>query len=171
MHKVGVVVSALGLILGAAGLGGCSSILGLDDPRLGAGDHDGGPDAATDGAPGPDALDAATGPDANPDDVVGTWRITNVLLDGTTLVTNLDIRGYGFQAEVYEGGHFRTIDGEGTEHGTFVIHDVPQGTYYLKVNVPGEIWPSYYVTDRRSLQLGDTQVGRPAASPSAPSMV
>lgn len=59
-------------------------------------------------------------------------------------------------------GSFTTIQGRGNADGSFVIDNVPNGTYYLRVG------NQYFVTDADSFDLSDAEVGRPNKVPADP---
>jgi hypothetical protein len=70
------------------------------------------------------------------------------------------------------GGGFTTVEGTVKTDGSFTIPNVPAGTYYLRVDhkyLWSEDWyPSFYVTEERSIDLSDIDQGRPDVAVATP---
>jgi cysteine-rich repeat protein len=136
-------------------LGGCNSLLGIDDLHLS--------DAGADDDVAPDA------PVAPPDTVVGTSNVRYIALDGATTQAPEDLSGWTVQAYIPDDTQtsgYRIVDGEGLADGTFSIADVPEdATYMLRLlapELPGRPAPvpRFFVTDEHVLDLGYNVVGR-----------
>jgi hypothetical protein len=83
----------------------------------------------------------------------------------STKVTNVpkDLTTAGIAALVPQtNGTFTTIQGRGNADGTFVIDNVPNGTYYLRAG------NKYFVTDAESFDLTSAIGGRPNVAVAAP---
>lgn len=140
--------SSLSSVLALAlGVTGCSSILGIDDPRLTDG-----------GSPPGDATDAP--PDAATDQVSGRsfYRVTT--RTGTSEVA-LDLSATPVRALVADGAEptgYRVVNGTGRADGTFAITGVPAGARYLL-----SIGANYHDTDQHVIDRHFDVVGRPDA--------
>lgn len=132
----------------AAGLAGCSSILGIDDPRL--------TDA---GGPPVDATDASI--DAADDEVTGSSYYRVASRTGNPEVVPIDLSATPIRALVVDTGQasgYRIVNGIGRADGTFTITGVPPAARYLL-----SFGTSYHDTDRRVIDRHFDVVGRPDA--------
>src|SRR5262249_40598219 len=139
-------------------------ILGLGDVH-GSSQADASPDASpADGMP--DAMPAApTCGVAPPGSVVGCAHIRHFLADGSTAMDDLDFSVLTVQAYVYDSTAktFQVVTGAGKKDGTFQIDNVPPGaSFYVSIADPNALFPGYYFTDQRSIDLGFSEDGRPA---------
>ncbi len=125
-------------LLGVSALGGCTSLLGIDELTV-----------------------------AGADGVAGTSTITWARPDGTTPQTGEDLTGYTIRAFVPDAaapGGFIPIDGTGDATGHFTIPTAPAGDYLLELTRPGAP-PALFAVDRLDLDAGYVTVGRPGATP------
>ncbi len=151
---------------------GCNAILGIGDVHTSTGSADAQPDAPT-----PDAAPPLTCPASSNGNVVGCWFDDYIVSPTSTIQIANDLSGYTIQAYVPDqsASGFTKFNATIIGKGIFTLDGIPaQTTYYLRLfngNSPTAI-PTFYVTDRRDLDLGLVGIGRPDATPvSAPKTV
>lgn len=141
--------SSLSSVLALAlGVTGCSSILGIDDPRLTDG-----------GSPPGDATDAS--PDAAADQVNGRSFYRVASRTGSTTELAIDLSATPIRALIPDGAEatgYRVVNGAGRADGTFSIAGVPAGARYLL-----SIGTTYHDTDQHVIDRHFDVAGRPDA--------
>lgn len=114
----------------------------------------------TGGGAGGGAVGGGTGGGApGPNDISGSGTRTFLLADGGTTTNTPNLSTSTIGAWITEDGGLVYRAGSGQTNGTFVVPNVPQGQYMLRLN------GSYYVTSTRTFNLDYDVVGRPNAVP------
>ena len=96
---------------------------------------------------------------AGPGDVTGTGTRTFLLADGGTTSDQPNLSTSQVGAWITLDGGLVYRMGTGQTNGTFVIPNVPQGPYLLRLN------STFYATSTRAVNLDFDTVGRPNAMP------
>jgi hypothetical protein len=145
---------------GAGGGGGGGSIGGGGGGATGGGGGGGGVvGGGTGGSVGGGAGGGTGGGTAGPNDVTGHGTRLFLLADGGTAGSLPNLSTATIGAWITEDGGLVFRTGAGQTNGTFVIPNVPQGPYLLRLN------STYFVTSTRDLNLDYALAGRPDAVP------
>jgi cysteine-rich repeat protein len=135
-------ICAASVVIGGAG---CAQLLGLGDLTF---------------------VDSEECPTAPPDTVIACATITHVRPDGTTYTSRKDLSHFTVAAYIVDTGAsgFRVVSGTAGSDGIARIDGVPDGTpYYFRLQDPQDSqypWPHYFYTDKRTLDIGNAQIGR-----------
>ncbi len=105
------------------------------------------------------AVGGSGGGTVTANDITGSGRRTFLLADGGTTSDTPNLSTSTIGAWVTEDGGLVYRAGTGNPNGTFVVQDVPQGQYLLRLNT------QFYVTSTRALNLDYDVAGRPNAAP------
>lgn len=165
-------MSLRALGVAAALCGGCGKLLGFGDPVLVPPPDAAAADAAADAAVDAAALDAT--PDAGPDaaidggdeaDAGPTLRGSKVLryyTESGVVEIAADLSGAEIAALVPDGGGFTVLPGSAPEPGKFVVDNLPDVPFFLRVG------NELVFTASRVVDLGNDVLGRPDGRPAAP---
>src|SRR5688572_9239125 len=101
-------------------------------------------------------------------DVHGSLRSLRIQEDGTRQFTDEDIRNGSFATYVQKAAdEFEESVGQGYSYGFFIVEDVTEDEYYLRVGGGGGA-PEYFLSDSDDIDLSLARAGRITVRPLIP---